>query len=973
MILTLAWKEYREHRSIWLTMLVVTGLMAYLLAPLIAPRDATMTQSGVMGIIVLGMAAAYGVVCGSMMLAGEAENGTLVFLDIFLGRRGLLWWWKFLVGAFLAASEGLAVGVVLYFMKQTPPTWLPIFLGQGAQTIRDANARLVVGPEFWLAVLPLVTLEAYAWGMLGSSMARLVLSGAAIAAMIAAPFLLIALLTPAPASLFLRIIGVGAAVAVSCVAFMAQSRDVALGPPPKREDGPEPKWVEEVWDDLDAYEPEPVMPSAQAARATPQAARYVELEPEPADYPAFRRTDIRPEATADDADSPWQVLWWLTFQQAWAVFAIMAGASLFLGIFMPSSGQVLWPLTTLAIGIACGTATFAPEQSERSHQFLAAGHFPLSLFWIVKTVFWFGAALTAALIAGGGILLSVLARSLPEFAPRGGQAPVGADFGTLRDELGPLLFFGMWLIYGFCVGQVFVLLCRKNILAVLISAVVSGAAVGIWLPSLLCRGMNGWQVWLPPIVMLAGTWFLIRSWAAGRIKERRPMAFLIGVGAMGLAWLGMQLAYRTWSIPNVGEPMDRPEFRASIALANDNRGGQRIQEALTEFENGPWLASLTQAVKLPVGVVETPPSSGPSPLPRYLDPAGKMGDKLTRLAEVAWDDARPGAAFDHITQMLVLSRNLRNKAPESAYLLGVSIEESALRALNGWLARNKPSAALVKRALAELTRHAAETPPALDCVRTECYRSGGMVNVAVSWTFYSGIEGHGRVREGWLAGAIALSLELPWEEERKLRLWQAVWGGLLRGAETPHWEMPEDFGKLDVGKEVTRQILRGWLPDAKNPSLTRERLAALLDQSWLADPRLFAPVMPLRAAGTRARYRVDACRLSLALGLHQLQEGKNAKNLTDLVPRYLAELPVDPYSGKSFQYRISDGERIEKAAGDIADGPRRLVDPGQGILWSIGPDRADHGGLKDGTVLADDHPRWSAGGLDLITIVPHWR
>ncbi|MBM4071419.1 MAG: hypothetical protein FJ271_21155 [Planctomycetes bacterium] len=979
MILTLAWKEYREHRSIWLTMVVVTGLMAYVLAPLIAPRDASMTQAGVMGIIVLGMAAAYGVVCGAMMLAGEAENGTQVFLDIFLGRRGLLWWWKFLFGALLAASEGLAIGVVLYFMKQAPPNWLPIFLGHGGEALRDPMGnRVVVGPAFWIVVLPLVTLEAYAWGMLGSSLARLVLSGAAIAAMIAAPFLLVALLTPPPASLFLRVIGVGAAVAVSCAAFMAQSRDVALGPPPKREDLPEPKWVEDVWDELDEYESEPLLEPRRDGHARPQAAQVVLLEPATAaaDYPAFGRTaDIPREETAQDAKSPWQVLWWLAVQQAWVLFLIMAGVSLFLGIFMPTHGQVLWPLTTLAIGIACGTATFASEQSDRSHQFLSSQHFPLSMFWIVKVLFWFGAAIAAALIAAGGLLLTSLARSLPEFAPRGGPAPIGAGFGTLREELGPLLFYGVWLVYGFCVGQVFVMLCRKNILAVLISAIVSLAAVGIWMPSLLCRGMNGWQVWLPPIFMLSGTWLLIRAWAAGRIKERSPIALLVGVGVVGLAWLGIHLAYRAWSIPDTVEPLDRAGFRAStmsMLMANEKRGGQKTQEATLEFDKGPWLATLTQAARLPVGIIETPPGDGPSPLPRYLDPAGKMGDRLARLAEEAWNDNRPDAALDYIRLMLALSRNLRNRAPESAYFLGTMIEDSALHSLNAALARHKPSIAFLKRALAELTRHDADAPTALDCVRTECFRAGGLVNAPVAWTFYAGIEGHGRVREGWLAGAIALSLELPWEQERKLRLWRAVWGGLLRGAETPLWQLQRDFGnKLDSGKDSTREILRGWVPDDNDPSMTRDRLARLLDESWLSDPRLFAPVMNLRVAGTRSRCRIDMSRLSLALNLYRLHEGRTAPRLADLVPRYLPELPIDPYRGEAYAYRVSQGERLEIAM--FFDGEAgEPVNAGQGILWSIGPDRTDHGGRKDGARLPDDDTRWFASGFDLITVVPHW-
>src|SRR5205085_9512350 len=99
-ILTLAWKEYREHRSVWFTMVLLTGLLAVAVAQLSA-TSLTYTATRV-ALAVLGLAAAYGVVCGSMMFAGEHERGTLVFLDIFLGRRDLLWLWKGLVGVALA-------------------------------------------------------------------------------------------------------------------------------------------------------------------------------------------------------------------------------------------------------------------------------------------------------------------------------------------------------------------------------------------------------------------------------------------------------------------------------------------------------------------------------------------------------------------------------------------------------------------------------------------------------------------------------------------------------------------------------------------------------------------------------------------------------------------------------------------------------------------------------------------------------
>ena len=68
---------------------------------------------------------AIGVVCGAMMLAGEHENGTLVFLDIFLGQRHLLWLGKFLIGVLFAAAEAAVVACVLVVFKQMPLAWAP--------------------------------------------------------------------------------------------------------------------------------------------------------------------------------------------------------------------------------------------------------------------------------------------------------------------------------------------------------------------------------------------------------------------------------------------------------------------------------------------------------------------------------------------------------------------------------------------------------------------------------------------------------------------------------------------------------------------------------------------------------------------------------------------------------------------------------------------------------------------------------
>src|SRR5262249_52454992 len=158
-------------------------------------------------------------------------------------------------------------------------------------------------------------------------------------------------------------------------------------------------------------------------------------------------------------------------------------------------------------------------------------------------------------------------------------------------------------------------------------------------------------------------------------------------------------------------------------------------------------------------------------------------------ARAAPADMQPTAAADYIAYILYLSRTLRNKAPVASYLSGVEEEQFALEELEDWLKTGKPAAPDLKRALDELTIHADSTPPGLDGVQPRCFGAGGLLENPSAWGFRNGVEGS-RIREGWLADGIALSLQMPWEKERKTRLWRATWEGLLRAARTPHWELP---------------------------------------------------------------------------------------------------------------------------------------------------------------------------------------
>jgi hypothetical protein len=374
-----------------------------------------------------------------------------------------------------------------------------------------------------------------------------------------------------------------------------------------------------------------------------------------------------------------------------------------------------------------------------------------------------------------------------------------------------------------------------------------------------------------------------------------------------------------------------------------------------------------------VGVIEFLQGDSYPLLMTYLKAADKMANRLQGLGKDALANGQSEVAVERLAQILALSRTLRNKASLRSYLAGVSIEDKALQELNLWLTQGKLRPDLLRPLLDELNRHAAETPSALDCLQMECFRARGLLDTPTAWAFRTQVVVPRRIRETWVADGVVLSLGMPWEHERKLRLWRAVWAGLFRALRTPYWQLPADQGEPEAAPDSASGILHGWLPATEGPdsSLTRERLERLLRGSWLTDARLFAQVVKLRSASTRTRWQVDAARLAVALGLYQFREGKPAQRLENLVPKYLAKLPEDPYSGQPFRYRISAGEVIEQPQAPAGQ-ERVTVQSGQGVTWSTGPDRVDHEGRKHGGAVPEGDPLWSNGGLDLVTLTPRW-
>src|SRR5262245_32287624 len=106
MLKMVLWKEYREHRSIWLGMAAVAAAAILGVGYGIGfqGQDGAAARD-LLGAAVLVLAWTYGAVCGSLLLAGERESGTQPFLDTLPSGRLPLWWCKLAAGSLLVLAQ----------------------------------------------------------------------------------------------------------------------------------------------------------------------------------------------------------------------------------------------------------------------------------------------------------------------------------------------------------------------------------------------------------------------------------------------------------------------------------------------------------------------------------------------------------------------------------------------------------------------------------------------------------------------------------------------------------------------------------------------------------------------------------------------------------------------------------------------------------------------------------------------------
>jgi hypothetical protein len=171
--------------------------------------------------------------------------------------------------------------------------------------------------------------------------------------------------------------------------------------------------------------------------------------------------------------------------------------------------------------------------------------------------------------------------------------------------------------------------------------------------------------------------------------------------------------------------------------------------------------------------------------------------------------------------------------------------------------------------------------------------------------------------------------QVPWEKERQRRIADAIVSGLLREIEQPLWKNPAwSQPRTEKSDIYAREAALLGLPPRDGPGsrLSSRQWGELLRQFEMYGYGVGSSITQRIAA--RSQQVQHVAQLATAVALYQVEHGALPEKLDNVVPQYLKALPDDPFTGRSFRYRISQGEMLDRGSGPT------IVVPGQALLES---------------------------------------
>jgi hypothetical protein len=264
----------------------------------------------------------------------------------------------------------------------------------------------------------------------------------------------------------------------------------------------------------------------------------------------------------------------------------------------------------------------------------------------------------------------------------------------------------------------------------------------------------------------------------------------------------------------------------------------------------------------------------------------------------ALGSSSPDAPFEQLLAALRMSAHLSAGQPAVIYLDQLTQENSILQQFGAWAGNESRTDEELGRAIDQLTAHFQRAPwlPEVliaDHLLVADALRGNSPSLALA-----------EKPESQLAHLADLANQLPWERERALLALNAITlynvrdaGDLYTSLPTLH---PHGLGSLFIRRWLKPRYADAWLE-----TWLRAQPAAATSYLMRLEYQARSPVHEIYRAYCNNQTFRRAAILQIALVKYRRDHGAYPAGLSELVPDYLDQALLDPFSGQPFVYRAA--------------------------------------------------------------------
>jgi hypothetical protein len=290
----------------------------------------------------------------------------------------------------------------------------------------------------------------------------------------------------------------------------------------------------------------------------------------------------------------------------------------------------------------------------------------------------------------------------------------------------------------------------------------------------------------------------------------------------------------------------------------------------------------------------------------------------------------PEAPFDHLLAALRMSLHLRTGQPSVVFLDQLEKEKAILAQIGAWAGRDNRTNPELSSAIEQIIGYfrslpwLSETLIADHVLMTDVLR-GRSASLVLA-----------QESETPLVHLAYLANQLPWERERSLLALNAITRHNVSDADALDVNLPtlypHDLGSLFVRRWLRPMYASGWTEKwlIAQPAAATSYFARL-------EYQVRVPVHEIYRAYFNSQTYRRAALLQIALVMYRRDHGAYPTRLTELVPDYLDQVPLDPFSGQQFVYRAAG---LELPLRGLPKSNFDRVEANTPLFWSVGAGNA---------------------------------